>query len=462
MKFKKILASQISALMLVLLSAGLSPASFAADLMDVYRQALQADPIFQAAHGTYFANTELTPQARAALLPNLMATNQATRTSNNGDSNQSIVAGDQTFDQNVLALSVTQPIFNYASWMQLKLAKASVKSAQATYNYAAQNLITRVATAYLNVLQAEDNLQYTQAQVRALKRQMDQAQQRYNVGLDTMTTVYLAQASYDQMVSQEIANKNLLYISFENLRTLTNKSYPSVAPLKSDDVPLIKPVPADPKVWVDTALNQNYSLLSSKYTMEATRSNISVQQGGHYPTLDFEGGYEYTTNNSTADAVAPTGNNTVVGLNLTLPLYQGGLISSQTRQAEYQYETAAANYQSSYLNTLVSTKTAYNTLIVSLSQIEADKRSILSAENSVKSTEAQFQVGTATMVDVLTAQQQLYQSQTRKATDQYTYMNTILNLKLAAGTLSVSDLEELNNWLNKSPKAVIYNNVEIA
>lgn len=434
--------------------------SFATDLMDIYLQALQNDPTFKAAHGAYFAAKEATPQARATLLPQVALTNAASRSTNNGDSNQVITAGDQSYNQNIFELSATQQVFNYASWMTLKQANASVKSAEATYYAAAQDLIIRVAKAYLSILQDEDNLIYTQAQKRAFERQMNEAQQRYKVGLSTMTEVYQAQAQYDLMVAQEIANKNTLFIDFENLRALTNTSYSSVAPLKQDDVPLIKPIPQDPKVWVDKALNQNYTLLSSKYNMEATRTNIKIQEGGHYPTLDLQGSYSKTNNDATADS-QPTGQNSAISLNLSLPLYQGGLISSQTRQAEYEYETAAADYQADYLNTLVTTKTNYNTLIVTISKIQADKRSILSSENSVKSTEAQFQVGTATMVDVLTAQQQLYQSQTQKAIDQYTYMNTILQLKLAAGTLNVSDLQELNSWLDKNPKHAIYNNVQI-
>lgn len=437
--------------------------SFAStDLMTIYQQALQADPIFQGAHGTYFATKELVPQARSSLLPNVQLTNSLARFGNSGDSNQSTTAGDQYYDQNTFTLSATQTIFNYQQWMQLKQATSSVKSAEASYNAAAQNLIIRVAQAYLGVLQAKDNLRFTQAQKRALYRQMNQAKQRYNVGLDTMTAVYQAQAQYDLMVAQEIANQNTLFIQFENLRTLTNQNYSSIAPLKQDTVPLIKPKPTNPQTWVDTALNQNYTLLSTRYAMDAARTNIKSQRAGHYPTVSLGGDFSNLNNDATADSSVPTGQNTAVSLNLALPLYQGGLISSQTKQAEYQYETAASQYQSAYLNTLVTTKTAYNTLLVSLNKIRADKESVDSSVNSVKSTTAQFEVGTLTMVDVLTAQQQLYQSQTQLATDQYAYMNAILQLKLAAGTLSVADIATLNSWLDKNPKHAVYNNVEIA
>jgi outer membrane protein len=446
------------------LVAGLifSASSYASnDLMNVYLVALQNDPTFKAAHGTYFANKELSPQALSVLLPQVSVGNSLARNTNSGDTNQVSVSGDQSYDINTFTLSATQQVFNYQNWMQLKQANDTVKGAEATYNAAAQNLITRVATAYLAVLQAKDNLRFTRAQKRALEQQMNQAKQRYDVGLDTMTSVYQAQAQYDLMAAQEIADRNSLFIAFENLRTLTNKSYNSVAPLRRETVPLVKPTPTDPQVWVDKALSQNYSLLSAKYTMNAARENIKAQQAGHYPTADVSFDYNDVSSDASQSAVLEGQNNTVA-LNLTLPLYQGGLISSQTRQAEYQFETAAAQFQSSYLNTLVSTKTAYNTLLINISKIKADRQSVSSSENSVKSTTAQYQVGTLTMVDVLTAQQQLYSAQTQQATDQYAYMNAILALKQAAGTLGIADLETLNSWLDKDPKHAVINDEQIS
>ncbi len=439
-----------------------SNASYAsADLLTIYMQALSNDPTFQAAHGTYFSNKELVPQARSVLLPQVFVGNTVGRYSNTGDSNQVSVTGDEAYDLNTFTVSASQQVFNYQYWMQFKQAKDTVKSAEASYNAAAQNLIIRVAQAYLGVLQAKDNLRFTRAQKRALERQMNEAKQRYNVGLDTMTSVYQAQAQYDLMAAQEISNRNSLYIQFENLRTLTNKGYNAIAPLRKETVPLVKPTPTNQQVWVDKALSQNYTLLSNKYAMEASRKNIKAQEAGHYPTADIDLDYA-NTNTDAAQSAVLAGQNTGVALNLTLPLYQGGLISSRTRQAEYQFETAAAQFQSSYLNTLVSTKTAYNTVLVNINKIKADRQSVASSENSVRSTTAQYQVGTLTMVDVLTAQQQLYSAQTQQATDQYAYMNAILQLKLAAGTLNVADLETLNSWLDKDPKHAVINNEQIS
>lgn len=461
--FKKSFRNFFSTIIYGLFFCVIASTGYAAtpDLLAVYMAALSNDPTFQAAHGTYFANKELVPQARSVLLPQVVVGNSTGRYSNTGDTNDISVTGDETYNLNTFTLSATQQVFNYQYWMQFKQAKDTVKSAEASYNAAAQNLIIRVAQAYLGVLQAKDNLRFTRAQKRALERQMNEAKQRYNVGLDTMTSVYQAQAQYDLMAAQEIANKNTLFIQFENLRTLTNKGYHEIAPLRKETVPLVKPTPTDPQVWVDKALSQNYTLLSSKYNMEATRKNIKAQEAGHYPTANIGLDYSNTDTNAAQSAIL-AGQNTGVALNLSLPLYQGGLISSRTRQAEYQFETAAAQFQSVYLTTLVNTKTAYNTLLVNINKIKADRQSVASSENSVKSTTAQYQVGTLTMVDVLTAQQQLYSAQTQQATDQYAYMNAILQLKLSAGTLSVADLETLNSWLDKDPKRAVINDEQIS
>lgn len=447
-------------LLLTLIGCFVCQISFASDLMDVYRDAAANDPSLKSAHNIYFSTGEQIPQTRAALLPNVSLTNATSRFSNQGDTNQTISAGDQSYDQNIFTLSATQPVFNYQSWMQFNQAKDTVKSAEASYNSAVQNLMVRVANAYFSVLQAKDNLRFTQAQKESLLRQMKQAEQRYEVGLDTKTAVYQAQASYDSMVAQEIADKNTLYIAFEQLRTLTNHNYEALAPLKEKNPPLVHPQPADSQVWVDKALSQNYALLSAKYTKDAARINIKAQQAGHYPTVDLGGSYSDTNNDATANP-APTGQNSAVTLTLTLPLYQGGLISSQTRQAEYDYEKSAADFQSIYLNTLVNTRTAYNTLIVTMRQIQADTQALLSSENSVQSVEAQYQAGTLTMVDVLQAQQQLYQAQTEKALDQYTYINSIVNLKYNAGTLSASDLDAINHWLDNNPQHAVHKSNEI-
>jgi len=427
---------------------------FAEDLIDIYRQALENDPVFKQAYSTYFSSREALPQAKAALKPNLYVTGYVSRTSNNGDS-QVGVAGDQSYNSASYTLAASQPVFNYQSWMGVQKAKESVKQAEAAFNASAQDLIIRVAQAYLDVLQAKDKLRFTQAEKRANLRQLEQAQQRYKVGLDTITSVYEAQAAYDSAVAQEISDKNNLINQFENLRTLTNRTHDLLAPLKESKLPLVKPNPANVDEWVKKALEQNYSLISSKYSMEAARKNIKQTQAGHYPTVDLQGSYTDLENDASISTVEPTGNNSVVSLNLTFPVYQGGLVVSQTRQAQYDFQTAAGSYQSVYLNTLVNTRKAYNTIIDGISKIKADKRAVVSSQNSLDSTEAQFQVGTRTMVDVLDAQQQLYQSQTQQAADQYGYIKAILQLKLSAGTLSVMDLQEINSWLNKDPKAAV-------
>lgn len=428
----------------------LSVQSHATDLMEIYEQALSSDPIFKQAYSTYMSNKEALPQARAALLPSLLGTGgQISKTQNQFGQNSftgGVIPLRQSFYTYAYNLTATQAIFNYQSWMQIKLAKDSVKAAQATFNSSAQDLILRTAQAYFNVLLAKDTLRFTQAEKRANKRQLEQAQQRYKVGLDAITSVYEAKAAYDETVAREIADKNNLINRFEDLRKLTNHTYESLAPLRNGKIPLINPEPNNVNEWVDVALKQNYQLLSAKYSALAAKKNIQVQAGQNYPTINVQGNYQ----DSKTNAITVVGNQKTasVTLNLSFPIYQGGLVLSQTRQANYDYQTASEAFEESYRNTLVNTRIAYNNILDGIEKIKADRQAIISAENSLSSTEAQFKVGTRTMVDVLDAQQRLFRTQLQLSTDQYTYIQSILLLKQSAGTLNANDLAQINSWLS--------------
>ena len=442
--------NKIITLIFLLLSLGVNAPSFAATtLIDIYREALNSDPIFKQAYSTYMSNKEATPQAAASLLPSLTTTGSLSRTSNQNDPTAFIDGYDTTYNSDTYTLLATQPLFNYQAWMNVQKAQNAVKQAEATFNAAAQDLIIRVAAAYLNVLQAKDTLRFTQAEKRANFRQLEQAEQRYKVGLDAITSVYEAQASYDSTVAQEIADQNNLINQFENLRKLTNRTYPSLADLESRKLPLVSPQPSRVDVWVETALGQNFTLAASKFALAAAKKNIKIAQSGSYPTLDVQGSYTDLDNDDSTERTT-TGQTSVASLNLTFPIVQGGLVLSQTRQAKYDYQTAAEQFEETYRETLVNTRTAYNNIIDGINQIKADRQAVKSSQNSVDSTEAQFKVGTRTMVDVLDAQQKLYQAQTQQATDQYNYINAILALKQSAGTLSVADLVEINAWLSQN------------
>lgn len=449
------------ALSLLLLPGFVSPLH-AADLMDVYRHSLENDPGFKAAYSAFMANSETLPQARSALLPQVDLSGQLASNQTN------VTAGPfnvkETYQSQQWRLVASQAIFNYQSWAQVQQAKASVKAAHATFNDEAQNLILRTAAAYLNVLFARDTLNYAEAKKRANKRQLDQATQRFNVGLEAITSVYDAQSAYDQSTALVISSKNNEMNLKENLRKITNHAYDQLAPLKNSTIPLISPEPGKPEDWIATGIRQNYKLLAAKFNLQAARENIKVQAAGNLPVISLQGNTTQVHNIDTGGTVSGGSNNPISGsvsnffiparqqtsnvaIAINFPVFQGGLVESQTRQAQFQFQSSSEAMEKVYRDTVVDSRIAFNTIVDGINKIKADRQTVLSQQNTVDSTNAQFLVGTRTMVDVVMAQQHLFEAQQQLALDQYGYMNSILQLKYLAGTLNVSDLEELNAWL---------------
>jgi outer membrane protein len=424
----------------------------ASDLIDVYRQSLENDPIFKAAYSTFMANAEAIAQARAALLPQIGITAQATRNVLNTDvPGPDGLDGSQFYGSNQWRLNATQAIFNYQAWAQVQQAKASVKAAHATFNDAAQNLILRTAKAYFDVLLSRDTLNFVEAKKRANKRQLEQAQQRFNVGLDTITSVYEAKAAYDQSVADVISAQNNQINQNENLRKLTNHVYDYLAPLRNSKIPLIKPEPDDVNDWVATGIKQNYNLFAAKYNLQAARENVKAQSAGNWPTISLLG-TGVQINNSSGDSsnffVPDHQLVASAGIAVNFPVVQGGLTQANTRRAQYNFQTYSEQLEQVFRNVTVNSTIAFNTIKDGISKVKADRQAVISRQNSLDSTDAQFEVGTRTMVDVVTAQQRLFEAQQQLASDQYGLILAILNLKYFAGTLSVTDLEEINAWLD--------------
>lgn len=441
-------------LLYLLFAFGLPALSYATDLMDIYQQALENDPTFKQAYSSYMSNSEAIPQARAALYPQLTVSALAARNVEN------VTAGgttlDTTYNSNQWQVNASQALFNYKAWSLVQQAKASVKAAQANFNDAAQSLILRTASAYFQVLLAKDTLNFAEAKKRANKRQFDQAEQRFKVGLDAITSVYEAKAAYDQSIAQVISAKNNQINQNENLRKLTNHVYEHLSPLRDSRIPLIKPEPDNVDEWVNTGLRQNYKLFAARFGLDAARENIKAQAAASWPSFALQGNATQTHNksdasnnsDSTASFFVPTRQGTAnVAVAMNFPVFQGGLVESKTRQAQFNFQTTSQQLEQIYRDVVVNSRIAFNTIIDGISKVKADRQTIISQQNSLESTEAQFQVGTRTMVDVVNAQQRLFEAQEQLASDQYNLINAILNLKYLAGTLNVNDLEEVNSWL---------------
>ena len=432
----------------VLLYLSLTSMLNAADLMDVYRQALESDPLFKAAYSTYMSTSEAIPLARSSLLPQIGIGSQLSINTQNVNAGPSLIF-NEAYRSHQWELKASQSIFNYKAWSQVQQAKAQVKAAQATFNDAAQDLLLRTANAYLAVLLAHDTLNYAEAKKRANMRQLDQATQRYKVGLDPITSVYDAQAAYDQSVAEVIAGKNEEVNKNELLRKITDHVYDNIAPLRNSNIPLITPEPNSMDEWVNAGIKQNYKLFSLKYNLQAAREKIKAQSSGNFPVFGLTGRSTNSRNIAGSDNffVPKEQKISVIAVTVDFPVFQGGLVAAQTRQSQFDYQTANEQLEKTYRDVVVDTHIAFNKIIDGISKVKADRQTVSSRQNSVDSTESQFLVGTRTMVDVVNAQQRLFEAQKELASDQYNFIYAILNLKYLAGTLNVNDLEEINAWL---------------
>lgn len=462
--FKKAVAIRRTKLTwaILLLIAG-TTSSHSTDLIDVYRQSLENDPTFKAAYSTYMSQSEALPQAWAALLPQLNISALAGRSEQ--EVRSTVVDITQPYNTNQWKVAASQAIFNYQAWSQVQQARAGVKAALAKFNDAAQNLILRTSAAYLDLLFARDTLNFAEAKQRANKRQLTQAQQRFNVGLDAITSVYEAQAAYDQSIAQVISAQNNLVNQGERLSKITNHVYDNVAMLRDSKIPLIKPEPNNPDDWVATGLSQNYNLFAARYALQASRDNIKVQTAASWPVFAIQGMNTTTHNDSGNNTSTPAGSNPVtnnlagnilipskqaistVAVTMNFPVFQGGLVLSKTRQAQFDFQTSSEQVEQVYREVVVNSRIAFNTIKDGLSKVSADRKTIVSQQNSLDSVYAQYGVGTRTMTDVVNAQQNLFEAQRQLAGDQYALINSLLNLKYLAGTLNVNDLEEINSWL---------------
>lgn len=427
----------------------LSNQVFGADLLMVYKQALENDPTFQMARAQWLSDKENIAITRGALLPAFDIGASYGRYMQDVKSQSS----NQYYNQGAYSLTLTQPIFNFKSWSQLAQAKATVKSSAATYSNSAQDLIYRTASAYLNILQANDVLRFTTAQKMADASLLEQTKQRFNVGLSTITDVHNAQASYDNDVALEITAKNDLDVAKEQLREITGQYNESFA-LLSTKLPLVTPAPNNIENWVAAAEKQNYSLISVQYDLQAARENIKVQAGNGMPVIDATGSYSYSDGGSNYNSQwsGVSGDDQkigegMVGVNLTFPVFRGGATIAQVHQAQYDYQKASASLEQTRRSVVSQTSQAYLGVISGIGSVKANKQAVISNQSSLDSTKASYSVGVNTIVDVLLAESALYEAQKNYAIAQYTYLTQTLALKQQVGTLGFDDLRKINSWL---------------
>ena len=424
-----------------LLLAGMVAALFgqpvgAEDLLQVYRQSMESDPALKAAAASRQASQEAKPQARALLLPSVGVT--ASRGSTFGV--VGVSTGSDGGNTHSYAIGLTQPVYNRASQVQQRLAEETIKQADTDFNNAQNDLILRVAQGYFGVLAAIDNLTFATAEKNAFARQLEQANRRFEVGLATITDVYDAQARFDGAVSSEIDAINKLADARELLRQLTGQDYAQLN-LLSERMPLALPNPKDPEQWVRMALDNNLTLRSAGFGVEQARENIQLQKAGHYPSLDLN------ANRADVDTAFTRTISSQVNLQLTIPLYSGGAVSSRSRQAAYNYEASRQNLENLQRDAVRTVRNAYRGQETSISQIKALDQTRVSTRSALEATQAGYEVGTRTIVDVLNAERNVYLAEREYAAARYSYIANFLVLKQAAGQLSEEDVVEINGWL---------------
>lgn len=418
------------------------------DFLQAFEMAESSDPDIQAAKFEYQSTLDTKPQARAALLPNVsldVFANQVKQdtTSATPFSVTSFTTGD--YDSTGYNLSLIQSIYKHDLYLTLEQADLGIASAAAAYEAAQQALILRVAEVYYSVLAAKDNLAFARAEKTAIGEQLEQTRRRFDVGLIAITDVKESQAQYDLSVAQEIQAENSLSTARETLRTIIGKMPEDLNPLQ-EDIPLLIPEPTDIDQWVKTAKQNNLNLKSARYAFDVARKQVSINRAGHYPSLDLTLARS-DTSNELEDGTEIDRENTTIGLNLSVPIYSGGLTSAQTREAVSQQERARALREKAIRDTVKVTRDSYLGVTTSIAQVKALKQALISTQTAYEATQAGFEVGTRTAVEVLSVLREQYRAERDYAQARYDYLLNTLRLKQAAGTLNREDVVHINQWL---------------
>ena len=461
-------------ILLVTLGAMMLPGiGYTASLLEVYQQALQSDPRIHEAEALRLAALEAEPQARGVYLPQIDFTGDWTKTNSDGSGtfNQFIETPPGSGNLEVLPVPFTsetrdettrwqftlrQTIFRWDQIVGLRRADKTVAKAEADREFAQQDLVIRVGQTYFDVLGAEDRLTSTHANRQAIARQLEQAKQRFEVGLIAITDVQESQAAYDQAVADEIAAKRVLATAREFLREITGE-YVTNLSAPGEEFPLRAPDPASEREWVDLALGQNLALVSSRLDEQLARDEISFRRNGHYPTVDLVA----NAGNRSSEAEQDTGlgfldteqdfDSDSIGIQVTVPIFAGGSVSSRVREAIYLHRAAREQLQRVTRETERQTRDAYLGVMAEMARVEALEQAVESSRTALEATQAGFDVGTRTIVDVLDSQFALYRSITLFYQARYDYLMNALRLKQAAGNLQIQDLEKIDQMLHDRP-----------
>ena len=435
-------------------------------LSDIYELALQNDPQLRAAKAAFLAGAEAKNISRASLLPQISAVGQYSEDEYEGSSTQVLGQGavfgrkGQTdTDAKNYSVTLSQPIFDLPAWFSFQQGKELSQQAKLQFSADQQSLVLRSANNYFEVLRARDNLETALAEEKAIKRQLEQTRERFEVGLLPITDVHEAQAAYDNATVNTLESEGALDIAFEGLTVLTGQPHEQLAGLMPD-FPIKSPEPLNREEWVQFALQNNFALQVAKHAKEAANSNAQSKKYEHMPTVT--GSLSYYDNRSTSDFRGTDLNTNQrfnspsetdqdghsIGVELNVPIFTGGLASAERRQAFQQSVQASENHISTQRNTVQQARSQHLQVLTNTARVNARNQSITSATSALEATQAGYEAGTRNIVDVLLAQRVLYQARRDYANARYDYISSLLQLKEVAGQLSPEDIYQLNAWLD--------------
>lgn len=423
------MSSKLNKLMLSVSLGLLSMTANADGLHQIYQQALQGDPQIKQAKANRDSSFEAINESRAVLLPQISGSISAGTRGN--DSTGSFEWNSQWSSS--ANLTLTQQIYSHGSWLSLSLSEKTASRSDAQLAAAQQGLILRVANAYFDVLKNKDNLSFVQAEKRAIERQLEQTKQRFEVGLNAFTDVHEAQAQFDLSTANEIMALNSLENSLEALTEITGLKHSDLDELNTDSFSAAIPQPASSAEWIKLAEENNLTLLDSRLAQDIAKQRIELAKSGHLPTLG-------ATVSADKDFKGDKTLGASVGLQLNVPIYKGGATTSQVEQSRFGYVASAQKLEQDHRSVVRNVRNNFNNVRASISSIKAYEQAARSADSALKATEAGFEVGTRTIVDVLNSTRQVYNSKRQLSDARYQYILSVLSLKQTAGTLKEQDL----------------------
>lgn len=433
--------------------AFMSAPALAADLMQVYREAQDNDPVFAAARATVEAGREKTDQGLSGLLPTVVATGNTTWNENKVVYKSGVYPeGKPKFNSNGYAITLTQPLFRWQNWVQYQQGKLQTAQAEAQFLQARQDLILRVAQAYFDVLYGQENLKALKIQQSAIAQQLELAKKSFEVGTATATDTHEAQARFDLAQAQVIAAESDLEVRQHALQAIIGKAPNSLSPLRSS-VQIKAPQPASMEQWVTAAEQENLGVQTQMAAAEIAAKEVERNRAGHLPTVDVVAS-KGKSNTLASTMIGMTEADFYnVGLQVTIPLFQGGYVSSRSREAAANRTAALSGLEAARRQSALGARQAYLGSVNGLATVKALETALASSKLALASNKLGYEVGVRINIDVLNAEQQVYSTERDLAKARFDTLMAQLKLKAAAGRLSDEDVQQVNALLETAKPA---------